>query len=39
MIMGTRADFYVGQEWLGSLAFDGYRIHQMTEEHASRDED
>jgi hypothetical protein len=29
MSMGTRADFYVGKgkdaEWLGSIAFDGYR--------------
>ncbi len=28
--MGTRADFYIGigpdAEWMGSLAFDGYRI-------------
>ena len=34
--MGTRADFYVGSgksaEWLGSIAFDGYRIHDMTKE-------
>lgn len=31
--MGTRADFYVGTgekaEWLGSIAFDGYRIDEM----------
>jgi hypothetical protein len=36
--MGTRADFYVGTgadaEWLGSLAFDGYRIDEMEEKHA-----
>lgn len=36
--MGTRADFYVGTgpdaEWLGSLAFDGYRIDKMKEKHA-----
>ncbi len=36
--MGTRADFYVGTgpdaEWLGSLAFDGYRIDEMQEKHA-----
>lgn len=37
--MGTRADFYVGQVWLGSLAFDGYRVHEMKEEHASSNED
>jgi hypothetical protein len=33
MSMGTRADFYVGAgktaEWLGSLAWDGYRIDEM----------
>lgn len=32
--MGTRADFYVGTGktavWIGSLAWDGYRIDQMT---------
>jgi hypothetical protein len=22
--MGTRADFYVGKEWIGSVAWDGY---------------
>jgi hypothetical protein len=37
--MGTRADFYVGTgkdaEWLGSLAYDGYRIHEMTKEAIS----
>lgn len=36
--MGTRADFYVGTgkeaQWLGSLAFDGYRINDMTEQDA-----
>lgn len=37
--MGTRADFYVGTEWLGSLALDGYRIHEMREEHADRNKD
>lgn len=37
--MGTRADFYAGSEWLGSLAFDGYRIHEMEEKHASKSED
>lgn len=37
--MGTRADFYVGKEWLGSLAFDGYRIHEMEEKHADKSED
>ncbi len=37
--MGTRADFYVGREWIGSLAFDGYRIHEMKDEHASHNED
>ena len=37
--MGTRADFYVGAEWLGSLGFDGYRIHEMDEAHATKGED
>lgn len=37
--MGTRADFYVGKEWLGSLAFDGYRVHEMEEKHATKDDD
>ena len=41
--MGTRADFYVGTgesaEWLGSLAFDGYRIDEMKKEHAARTPD
>lgn len=41
--MGTRADFYVGTgadaEWLGSLAFDGYRIDEMKEEDAGRNAD
>lgn len=37
--MGTRADFYVGKEWLGSLAFDGYRIHEMEEKHADKNGD
>jgi hypothetical protein len=37
--MGTRADFYVGQEWIGSLAFDGYRVHEMVEKNAGRDAD
>ena len=39
--MGTRADFYVGTgenaEWLGSIAFDGYRIDEMKE--PSKDDD
>lgn len=38
--MGTRADFYVrtdgGLEWLGSVAWDGYDIEEMTEEDASK---
>lgn len=38
--MGTRADFYIGTgsnaEWLGSIAFDGYRIDEMKEKDASR---
>ena len=38
--MGTRADFYIGTgknaEWLGSIAFDGYRIDEMTKEAAKR---
>jgi hypothetical protein len=37
--MGTRVDFYSDREWLGSLAFDGYRIHEMKEQHTSRSED
>ena len=37
--MGTRADFYVGHEWLGSLGFDGYRIHEMEEKHAAKSDD
>lgn len=37
--MGTRADFYVGKEWIGSLAFDGYRIHEMQEDHSHKSED
>lgn len=37
--MGTRADFYVGTEWLGSLAFDGYRVHEMEEKHAAKSAD
>lgn len=37
--MGTRADFYVGKEWLGSLGFDGYRIYEMEEKHANDSED
>ena len=41
--MGTRADFYVGAgkeaEWIGSLAFDGYRIHEMTKERSFKDID
>jgi len=41
--MGTRADFYVGTgpdaEWLGSLAFDGYRIDEMEERHADKTAD
>lgn len=41
--MGTRADFYVGAgthaEWLGSIAFDGYRIAEMKEKHAAQNAD
>lgn len=37
--MGTRVDFYSGREWLGSLAFDGYRIREMQEKHADKSED
>lgn len=29
--MGTRADFYVGAEWLGSVAFDGYQWEESPE--------
>lgn len=35
--MGTRADFYVGNEWLGSIAWDGYRIHEATEADAAKE--
>lgn len=41
--MGTRADFYIGTgpsaEWLGSLAYDGYRINDMTEVASRQNED
>jgi hypothetical protein len=41
--MGTPADFYIGTgadaEWLGSIAFDGYRIDDMEEADATRDAD
>jgi hypothetical protein len=41
--MGTRADFYIGTgkdaEWIGSIAFDGYRIHEMTKEHSFKNLD
>lgn len=41
--MGTRADFYVGAgpdaEWLGSIAYDGYRIDEMEARHATKDAD
>lgn len=41
--MGTRCDFYVGRgesaEWLGSLAFDGYRIAEVEEQHKDKDAD
>lgn len=41
--MGTRADFYIGTgkdaEWLGSIAFDGYRINEMTREQAEKNVD
>ena len=37
--MGTRADFYLGTganaEWLGSIAYDGYRIHEAEEAWAA----
>jgi len=33
--MGTRADFYIGPPshtaWIGSIAYDGYRIHDLDE--------
>jgi hypothetical protein len=29
--MGTRADFYVKDEWLGSVAWDGYFFHYERE--------
>lgn len=38
--MSTRADFYIGTgetaEWLGSIAFDGYRIDDVELEHLER---
>jgi len=41
--MGTRADFYVGRgenaEWLGSIAFDGYRIHEVKEGDGGKNDD
>jgi hypothetical protein len=41
--MGTRADFYVGTgpdaEWLGSLAFDGYRIDEIKAGDANKSAD
>jgi len=41
--MGTRADFYVGTgkdaKWLGSIAFDGYRIEKMEALDACRNAD
>jgi hypothetical protein len=41
--MGTRADFYVGTgpdaEWLGSIAWDGYRVDEMTQAHAKNTPD
>lgn len=41
--MGTRADFYVGTgpdaDWLGSIAYDGYRIDEMKEADADRGDD
>jgi hypothetical protein len=40
--MGTRADFYVRKgadlEWIGSVAWDGYDIAEMTEEAALKSE-
>lgn len=41
--MGTRADFYVGigkdAEWIGSIAYDGYRVEEMTLEQSYKDLD
>src|SRR5690348_12684803 len=41
--MGTRADFYIGTgeqaEWLGSIAFDGYRIDEMKKADTSSNAD
>jgi len=41
--MGTRADFYIGigktAEWLGSIAYDGYRIEKMIEATAEKSDD
>jgi len=41
--MGTRADFYVGTgkdaEWLGSIAYDGYRVNDMKEADAKDNAD
>lgn len=41
--MGTRADFYIGTgpaaEWLGSIAFDGHRVDEMTEAASFRNMD
>lgn len=41
--MGTRADFYVGTgptaEWLGSIAYDGYRIDEMKAAADAKDDE
>jgi hypothetical protein len=41
--LGTRADFYIGTgkdaEWLGSLAYDGYRIDEMDEKDSAKGDD
>lgn len=37
--MGTRVDFYIDREWIGSLALDGSRIHKMEERHADKSDD
>lgn len=41
--MGTRADFYVGRgsdaEWLGSIAFDGYRVAEMKQDGIKGNDD
>lgn len=38
--MGTRADFYIrtptGLDWQGSVAWDGYDVDEMKQEHAAQ---